>query len=167
MLKFDLVNFVCVIIDLLILYFLMKKFVFGRVTKIIDARQAMIEKGQADVAKAQKEADDLKAEYEKSLENANETSAQIVKEAKVKAREEYAKILDKAVEDAEAVKANAKKAMAAEREQQMDDMHAEIMNLAVSAAGKIMAGQVSAETDAALYDAFLNEAGDGEDGKDE
>ena len=43
MLKFDMVNFVCVVINLLVLYVLMKKFVFGRVAKIIDARQAMIE----------------------------------------------------------------------------------------------------------------------------
>ena len=43
MLKFDIVNFVCVVVNLLVLYVLMKKFVFGRVTKIIDARQALLE----------------------------------------------------------------------------------------------------------------------------
>ena len=88
MLKFDIVNFVCVVVNLLVLYVLMKKFVFGRVTKIIDARQALLEEKNASVSKAQEEADRLRKEYEKSLENANETSVQIVKEAKSRARAE-------------------------------------------------------------------------------
>ena len=70
------VNFVCVVINLLVLYVLMKKFVFGRVAKIIDARQAMIEEKNAAAVKTQREAESLKKEYEKSLENANETSVQ-------------------------------------------------------------------------------------------
>ena len=51
MLKFDIVNFVCVVVNLLVLYVLMKKFVFGRVTKIIDARQALLEEKNASMAR--------------------------------------------------------------------------------------------------------------------
>ena len=167
MLKFDLVNFVCVVINLLVLYVLMKKFVFGRVTKIIDARQAMIEEKNAAAAKTQEEAESLKKEYEKSLANANETSVQIVKEAKDKARAEYNKILARAAVDAEAMKDGAQKAIATEREKQMDELHVQIMDLAAEAAGKIMADKASQETDKAIYDAFLNEAGDVDDAKNE
>lgn len=167
MLKFDMVNFVCVVINLLVLYVLMKKFVFGRVTRIIDARQAMIEEKNAAAAKTQEEAESLKKEYEKSLENANETSVQIVREAKDKARAEYNKILARAAVDAEAMKAGAQKAIATEREKQMDELHVQIMDLAAEAAGKIMADKASQETDKAIYDAFLNEAGDVDDAKNE
>ena len=167
MLKFDLVNFVCVVVNLLVLYVLMKKFVFGRVTKIIDARQALLEEKNASVAKAQEEADRLKKEYEKSLENANETSVQIVKEAKSRARAEYNKIMARAAADAEAMKAGAEKAIATEREKQMDELHVQIMDLAVEAAGRIMAEKSSPETDKALYDAFIKEAGDVDNAKNE
>ena len=167
MLKFDIVNFVCVVVNLLVLYVLMKKFVFGRVTKIIDARQALLEEKKASVAKAQEEADRLKKEYQKSLENANETSVQIVKEAKSRARAEYNKIMARAAADAEAMKAGAEKAIATEREQQMDELHVQIMDLAVEAAGRIMAEKSSPETDKALYDAFIKEAGDVDNAKNE
>ena len=167
MLKFDIVNFVCVVVNLLVLYVLMKKFVFGRVTKIIDARQALLEEKKASVAKAQEEADRLKKEYQKSLENANETSVQIVKEAKSRARAEYNKIMARAAADAEAMKAGAAKAIATEREKQMDDLHVQIMDLAVEAAGRIMAEKSSPETDKALYDAFIKEAGDVDNAKNE
>ena len=167
MLKFDIVNFVCVVVNLLVLYVLMKKFVFGRVTKIIDARQALLEEKNASVAKAQEEADRLKKEYEKSLENANETSVQIVKEAKSRARAEYNKIMARAAADAAAMKAGAEKAIATEREKQMDELHVQIMDLAVEAAGRIMAEKSSPETDKALYDAFIKEAGDVDNAKNE
>lgn len=167
MLKFDIVNFVCVVVNLLVLYVLMKKFVFGRVTKIIDARQALLEEKNASVFKAQEEADRLRKEYEKSLENANETSVQIVKEAKSRARAEYNKIMARAAADAEAMKAGAAKAIATEREKQMDDLHVQIMDLAVEAAGRIMAEKSSSETDKALYDAFIKEAGDVDNAKNE
>ena len=167
MLKFDIVNFVCVVVNLLVLYVLMKKFVFGRVTKIIDARQALLEEKKASVAKAQEEADRLKKEYQKSLENAIETSVQIVKEAKSRARAEYNKIMARAAADAEAMKAGAEKAIATEREKQMDELHVQIMDLAVEAAGRIMAEKSSPETDKALYDAFIKEAGDVDNAKNE
>ena len=167
MLKFDIVNFVCVVVNLLVLYVLMKKFVFGRVTKIIDARQALLEEKNASVSKAQEEADRLKKEYQKSLENANETSVQIVKEAKSRARAEYNKIMARAAADAEAMKAGAEKAIATEREKQMDELHVQIMDLAVEAAGRIMAEKSSPETDKALYDAFIKEAGDVDNAKNE
>ena len=167
MLKFDIVNFVCVVVNLLVLYVLMKKFVFGRVTRIIDARQALLEEKNASVAKAQEEADRLKKEYQKSLENANETSVQIVKEAKSRARAEYNKIMARAAADAEAMKAGAEKAIATEREKQMDELHVQIMDLAVEAAGRIMAEKSSPETDKALYDAFIKEAGDVDNAKNE
>ena len=167
MLKFDIVNFVCVVVNLLVLYVLMKKFVFGRVTKIIDARQALLEEKKASVAKAQEEADRLKKEYQKSLENANETSVQIVKEAKSRARAEYNKIMARAAADAEAMKAGAEKAIATEREKQMDELHVQIMDLAVEAAGRIMAEKSSPEPDKALYDAFIKEAGDVDNAKNE
>ena len=167
MLKFDIVNFVCVVVNLLVLYVLMKKFVFGRVTRIIDARQALLEEKNASVAKAQEEADRLKKEYEKSLENANETSVQIVKEAKSRARAEYNKIMARAAADAEAMKAGAEKAIATEREKQMDELHVQIMDLAVEAAGRIMAEKSSPETDKARYDAFIKEAGDVDNAKNE
>ena len=166
MLKFDIVNFVCVVVNLLVLYVLMKKFVFGRVTRIIDARQALLEEKNASVAKAQEEADRLKKEYEKSLENAK-TSVQIVKEAKSRARAEYNKIMARAAADAEAMKAGAEKAIATEREKQMDELHVQIMDLAVEAAGRIMAEKSSPETDKALYDAFIKEAGDVDNAKNE
>ena len=73
----------------------------------------------------------------------------------------------RAAADAEAMKAGAEKAIATEREKQMDELHVQIMDLAVEAAGRIMAEKSSPETDKALYDAFIKEAGDVDNAKNE
>ena len=65
------------------------------------------------------------------------------------------------------MKAGAQKSIAMEREKAMDDLHAQIMDLAVEAAGKIMSEKAGPENDSILYDAFIKEAGDVDDAKDE
>lgn len=160
MLSFDIVNFVCVVVNLIVLYILMKKFVFGRVSKILDARQQMIDEKNAEAGRVRTEAEELKKEYEINLANAKETSDRIVREARDRAKTEYNKILDRAAGDADAMKASAMKAIEMEKEKEMEELHSQIMDLAVEAAGKIMYANSGKESDNDLYDAFLKEAGD-------
>ena len=162
MLSLDPFNLVCIIVNLIVLYILMKKFVFGRVLNVIEARQQMINEEKAGAKAVREEADRLKKEYEENLRQADETSNRIVQEARNRAQGEYSRILDRAAADAEAMKASAQKSIAMEREKTMDELHAQIMDLAVEAAGKIMS-----EKDSILYDAFIKEAGDVDGAKDE
>ena len=167
MLSLDPFNLVCIIVNLIVLYILMKKFVFGRVLNVIEARQQMINEEKAGAKAVREEADRLKKEYEENLRQADETSNRIVQEARNRAQGEYSRILDRAAADAEAMKASAQKSIAMEREKTMDELHAQIMDLAVEAAGKIMSEKAGPENDSILYDAFIKEAGDVDDAKDE
>ncbi|MCI8592480.1 MAG: F0F1 ATP synthase subunit B [Lachnospiraceae bacterium] len=167
MLSLDPFNLVCIIVNLIVLYILMKKFVFGRVLNVIEARQQMINEEKAGAKAVREEADRLKKEYEENLRQADETSNRIVQEARNRAQGEYSRILDRAAADAEAMKASAQKSIAMEREKTMDELHAQIMDLAVEAAGKIMSEKAGPENDSILYDAFIKEAGDVDGAKDE
>lgn len=167
MLSLDPFNLVCIIVNLIVLYILMKKFVFGRVLNVIEARQQMINEEKAGAKAVREEADRLKKEYEENLRQADETSNRIVQEARNRAQGEYSRILDRAAADAEAMKASAQKSIAMEREKTMDELHGQIMELAVEAAGKIMSEKAGPESDSILYDAFIKEAGDVDDAKDE
>lgn len=167
MLSLDPFNLVCIIVNLIVLYVLMKKFVFGRVLNVIEARQQMINEEKAGAKAVREEADRLKKEYEENLRQADETSNRIVQDARNRAQGEYSRILDRAAADAEAMKASAQKSIAMEREKTMDELHAQIMDLAVEAAGKIMSEKAGPENDNILYDAFIKEAGDVDGAKDE
>ena len=98
MLRLD-INLVFTIINLLVLYFLMKKFLFKPVNNIIAQREEAIKKQFDDADEAQKKADDLKKQYEDSLVNAKEDSAKLVQEAREKARVESDRIVKSADEE--------------------------------------------------------------------
>ena len=69
MLKLDW-NLLFTIINLLILYFALKKFLFAPVCKIIDEREAKIKSELENADKAKEEAEKLKTDYEAELANA-------------------------------------------------------------------------------------------------
>ena len=110
MLSLDPFNLVCIIVNLIVLYILMKKFVFGRVLNVIEARQQMINEEKAGAKAVREEADRLKKEYEENLRQADETSNRIVQDARNRAQGEYSRILDRAAADAEAMKAKVEEA---------------------------------------------------------
>ena len=61
MLRIDFWNIAFIIINLLVLYFFMKHFLIGPVTKIVEERRQMVEKDLDDVARAKEEAGRMKS----------------------------------------------------------------------------------------------------------
>ena len=133
-------NILWTIINLLILYVLLRKFLFGRVHKIMDERAAQLQKIHADADADRQEAEKLwkqnddilrkeaasrekaGAEYDRIVSDANEKSAQIIEEARKKAQA-AADIMKQqaAVEIAGMVKDAAAKVAAADENQRLYD----------------------------------------------
>ena len=77
MIKID-INLVFTIINLLVLYLLMKKFLFGPIIKVMDVRKAMIDQQFAGAKEQEDQAKALKEQYEGALKSAREESFQTV-----------------------------------------------------------------------------------------
>ena len=137
MLRLD-INLVFTIINLLVLYFLMKKFLFKPVNNIIAQREEAIKKQFDDADEAQKKADDLKKQYEDSLANAKEDSAKLVQEAREKARVEYDRIVKSADEEVTKRMQKAEETIQEEKNKSIRSMQSEIQNLVVAAASKVV-----------------------------
>ena len=99
MLRVD-INLVFTIINLLVLYLLMKKFLFGPVVAVMEKRKAMIEEQFANAAAAEKNANELKSQYEDTLKTANADADNIIQEAKTTAKTEYDRIVSDAIDTA-------------------------------------------------------------------
>ena len=156
MLRLD-INLVFTIINLLVLYFLMKKFLFKPVNNIIAQREEAIKKQFDDADEAQKKADDLKKQYEDSLA---EDSAKLVQEAREKARVEYDRIVKSADEEVTKRMQKAEETIQEEKNKSIRSMQSEIQNLVVAAASKVVGDQVSPEHSQKLYDDFIAEMGE-------
>ena len=129
MIQFN-VSLLFTIINLIVFYLLLKKFLFKPVMGIMEKREKMIADGLKNASDSQEEAARLKAEYEKALEGATEAVG-ILKDAR------------KTIEN--------------ERKQTMNDLQSEIAGLAMQAARKIV-DDTKGNQD--IYDQFLKGAGD-------
>lgn len=163
MLNINLWNMVGVVVEVLLLYICLKKFLFKPIKAIQEKRQAMID-GQLQNAEAKKtEALELKSRYEEKLAGARAESDQIIEKAKKSAQLEYDRIVGEASSEAGDILDKARTNVALEREQAMREMESQVAELALSAASKILGEKTGSANDSALYDQFLNKAGDGDD----
>ena len=153
MIKID-INLVFTIINLLVLYLLMKKFLFGPIIKVMDVRKAMIDQQFAGAKEQEDQAKALKEQYEGALKSAREESFQIMEQAR-KEEDTQAKV--------SAMLAKAQEDINTERENAMRQMKDDVASLAMEAAGKIIGKNSGADQDLSLYDQFIEKAGDPDD----
>lgn len=160
MLKFD-INVVFTIINLLVLYFLAKKFLFDRVNQIIDQRQQMVddEYNAAKAAREQAEAD--QKTYTEALAQAEMEVDSILKDGKEKARVEYNRVLAQAQAEAQTEIAKAHASIARDKEETMRSIQTEVGQLVALAAGKVMETEVPEEVGQRLYQEMMTQAGEG------
>lgn len=154
MLSLDL-NLVWNIVNLVVLYLLLRHFLFKPVMGIMDKRKKMIEDGLRNAQDAQDDAKKMKQEYEDALKGAKQESAQIIENARSAAKNEYDRIVGEAGDKAGNIIESAKETVRVERERTMKELQGEIAGLAVASAAKI----VGKTADQDLYDQFLKEVG--------
>lgn len=162
-LSFDIWNIVAVVINLIVFYFLLKKFLFGPILKILDQRQAKLDKINDETKKAHDEAMQMKYTYEDSLSKVNEESEQIIKNAKADAHKKYEKIVVSAQNESERLISDAHKSIELEKEHALKEAKADIVDLATQMAQKVISKKVDSADVQEVYDEFLNEVGDKDD----
>lgn len=145
--------------NLLILYFFLKKLLFVPLKNMIDSRQKEIDDMYSDAQNDKKSAEEMKIEYEKALESANEKSREIIKEASRKAELRSEEIIRDANAEAAAALARAEEQISLEKKKAMNDMKNELSDMAVSIAAAIIERDVSEEEHHDLIDRFIDEIG--------
>ncbi len=159
MLKFDW-NTVFTLINLIVFYLLMKKFLFGRIKKVLDARRELLDKQFKEAEDTNREADEKLKDYESKISDYKAEGQRIIDDARDSAKVEYDKILTRADEDANELKAQAQREIDEEIAAARKASKEEIASLAMQAAEKVVGKSVSADTDSAIFDEFLNESSD-------
>ena len=158
MLTISLFNILFTVINLLILLFFVKKFLFDKIDAIITKRQQEVDEATEAADKATREANAAKKEYEKKIALADEEKEQILSDIKKLGYEEYEKIVMDARKTGDRIVKEARQNAMAEAEKERE-LHAdELKDMVIDAAAKIAATKHSSEDDSLLYDKFINEA---------
>ena len=147
MLSLNVWNLLFTVINVLVLYLLMKIFLFKPVLAVLEKREEMIAANMEEARKSQQEAESLKSDYEEKLSSAKEEAQAIVHNARELAEQERAGILEKTRVESEQMIEKAKAAILSEQEQAQQEAKEEIARLAVLAARKIIEAGDAHDTD--------------------
>ena len=147
-------------INLVVLYLLMRHFLFKPVTAMMEQRAKAIEDGLSQAEAAKQAAQALDQENEARLAQVRGQADQIVAQAKLQGQREYDQIISSAQADAQAIRADAQAQMEAERRQMLQDAQQQVAALALLAAAKVSGRAMDQAGDRDLVEDFLREAGD-------
>ena len=149
--------------NLLILFLIIKKFLYKPVKETMAKRQAEIDK-QYDAAKeAEASAMQNKAEWETRMETAKETADAMIKDAADTAKRRGETIIGEAESRADSIVRQAQAQAELERRSAEEDIRREIVDVSTQLAGKILEREVKASDHRSLIDSFLENIGDAND----
>ena len=145
----------------IVLFLVLKHFLFQPVLKIIKDRQDEIDNMYAQADQAKANADALEAEYQQKLAVATETGERIVKEAMVRGQSREEEIIRQANVEASAIMDKAAADIAQEKKKALNDAKDEISDMAMAIAEKVVGRELKSADQDKLFDEFLKELGDG------
>ena len=163
MLNLSVSNLVITVINIFVLYLLLRKFLYKPVMGIIEKRNEMIQTQLENARQTEENALQLKTQYENSLSDAHAESLKIVEKSRARAQEEYSRIVKEADEKAGKIIEQAQKTVESDREKAVRGMEKEVAGLAMAAVSKMLGEQKNAAVNQALYGQFLSQAGEQND----
>ena len=160
MLKLDL-NLLWTVVDVLILYVLLRKFLFKPIQNVLDQRQKTIE---ADIAAAQTSKTEAAAALttaQDKLRNVDNEAAARLEAYEKQAEVETQQLLADAQKQADEIVAAGKAAVEIERQNKLREADAQATALARSMCEKLLKHNLTAQDDDQLLDDLLQKAGAG------
>ena len=153
-------TFILTILNLFIQMFLMKKFLFKPIRRVLEERQKRADQNIRAAEQEKAEAEAVKAEYTKNMAQAREEAAGILERAKQDASQQADELLQSARSEAQALKAKAESDIRQEKKRALNEAKDEIGGLAMDIAGRVVERKIHEADHRALIDDFLQKVED-------
>ncbi len=148
--------------NLLVIFLILKKFLFKPVTKVMDDRKAMVDKQFADAEAAQAEADANKAQWTEKLATADDEAKARIAAADETARRHGERVVADAKDKAAGIIRQAEAEAVLERQKAEAGIKREIAAVGTQLAEKMLEREMSAADHEKMIQSFLEEMGDAE-----
>ncbi|MBR2916687.1 MAG: F0F1 ATP synthase subunit B, partial [Clostridia bacterium] len=126
------------LLNLIILFILVKKFLFKPVNNMIAKRQAEVDKVYSDAYEAKKEADADKEAWDEKMKTAKDEAQSLIDNAQSSAKHREERIVSEAREKAESIIRQAETQAELERKKAKDDIKKEIVEVSTALANKML-----------------------------
>ena len=143
--------------NLAILTWILKKFLFKPVRKVLDGRREAIDESYARAEKAQAEAEENRKNYAAAMAAAKQTADQMISQAARDAERRGSEIETEARERAQEIRRQAEADALLEKKKAEEDMKHEIADVSALLTGKLLEREIRPEDHRELIDSFLQE----------
>ena len=141
------------LLNLLLIFLILKKVLFKRVQAVMAERKNQVDKLYSDANDSRDSANELKQEYEHRLASARQEADSLIKSATQTAQRKSDQIVQEANSQASHVKQKAEEEIAQQKKQMLQDIRSEISGLAVDIASKVVEREINQKD----YDGFVDE----------
>ena len=148
--------FIAQLINFAILFFVLKKFAFKPLLKVLDERKNKIEKGLKDAEKAGEKLEKISAKEKKVLDKANKKATKILLEAEEKAENNRAEAVKKTEAEIEELMKKAERKIQEKKEQMLQDLKKDVAGLVVQATEKVLDEKIDENKDRELIEKSIN-----------
>lgn len=142
-----------------ILFFVLSRYAFPMVLKMIDQRADNIRESLAKAEETKVDAERLMEEYKQQMAEARQEASKVIEQGRKVAESMKEEIIAKANEEAAGIVAKAHEAMQAEKAAAVAELQGEVAELSVAVAGKIIGQRLSADDHARLIEQYVAEVG--------
>lgn len=147
------------IANLIILFFILKKFLFKPVKKFVANREELVNSELTKAEELKAEAEELKDEWYEKIDSAKEEASTIIKTATQNANKRSDEIISEAKDEAEKIVATAKIQAKQEQKKAESEIKEEIVVLSNELTKKLLDREINEEDNKKLIDSFLEQVG--------
>lgn len=150
--------------NLVILFLILKKFLFKPVKKVLAERQKTLDKRYLEAEQAVTQAEENKKSWEEKMKSAEDEADAIIKTASDDAKHRGDRIVAEARDTADGIVRQAKTEAELERRKAEEGIKREIVDVSAALTEKILEREINTQDHRAMIDSFIEEIGDSDDG---
>ncbi len=156
-------NILISLLNLLILFLILKKFLYKPVKKVLAQRQEALDSQYMAASEAEKSAVANKEEWEKKMQSAKAEADAVIQSATVNAGRRSDKIIAEARERADSIVRQAETEAELELKKAEDGIKREIVNVSTALTEKMLGREINEQDHHELINSFIEKIGDNND----
>jgi F-type H+-transporting ATPase subunit b len=148
------------IVNFLVLWFILSRFLFPSVLKTLAERRNRIRDSLTEAERVKQETVATRADFERQVAEERRKAQEAIAQAARTAEEVREKIIAEAQTEADKMKTQARQEIGQEREQMLADLKRQVVDLAIMAANRVVGQTLDEKTQRQLIQDFMGQAGD-------
>ncbi|OWZ84602.1 F0F1 ATP synthase subunit B [Natranaerobius trueperi] len=153
------ITFIMTIVNILVLFYLLKRFLFQPISDFMENRSNEIKKNLDHAQQEREEVEKLKQQYEEKLKGAKSEAQEIIQKARQREEEILKEARKEAKEEADAMLERAKSEIEQEKKKAVDTLKTEVSDLTIQISEKVLQDTIDQKQQKQLVKKYLEEVG--------